>query len=293
MSKIKVVRHRSRLEQSMKRILSLSALVLITASLLPAQTSGGQAPQPQPANPQSGAPSQPATESKVKAAKTQQEYAAYLAAASEQDMAKADAAVNDFATKFPESDLRSILYEQLMRRYQQANNADKTLEMGHKVLALDPDSVFALIMVSSVLAERTNDTDLDLQQRRDEILKDSSRAIQLIDSGAFKPAQFTSDQLNSIKSMAYAAQGTVELIGKNDKAAEDSLRKATELNSMNPEPAVWLRLAIAMDHQKKYGDALTAANRAVQLSANEPDVLKMATQEQTRLKQLADTKAAP
>jgi len=277
----------------MKRILSLSALVLITASLLPAQTSGGQAPQPQPANPQSGAPSQPATESKVKAAKTQQEYAAYLAAASEQDMAKADAAVNDFATKFPESDLRSILYEQLMRRYQQANNADKTLEMGHKVLALDPDSVFALIMVSSVLAERTNDTDLDLQQRRDEILKDSSRAIQLIDSGAFKPAQFTSDQLNSIKSMAYAAQGTVELIGKNDKAAEDSLRKATELNSMNPEPAVWLRLAIAMDHQKKYGDALTAANRAVQLSANEPDVLKMATQEQTRLKQLADTKAAP
>src|SRR5581483_4326979 len=158
MSKIKVVRHRSRLEQSMKRILSLSALVLITASLLPAQTSGGQAPQPQPANPQSGAPSQPATESKVKAAKTQQEYAAYLAAASEQDMAKADAAVNDFATKFPESDLRSILYEQLMRRYQQANNADKTLEMGHKVLALDPDSVFALIMVSSVLAERTNDT---------------------------------------------------------------------------------------------------------------------------------------
>ena len=277
----------------MKRILSLSAAVLITASLLHAQNAGGQAPQAQPANPQSGAPPQPATETKVKAAKTQQEYAAYQAAASEQDMAKADAAVNEFAAKFPDSDLRSVLYEQLMRRYQQANNADKTLEMGHKVLALDPDSVFALIMVSSVLAERTNETDLDLQQRRDEIQKDSSRAIQLIDSGAFKPAQFTADQLNSIKSMAYAAQGTVELIGKNDKAAEDSLRKATELNNMNPEPAVWLRLAIAMDHQKKYADALSAVNRAVQLSSSDPDVLKLATQEQTRLKQLADTKATP
>jgi len=277
----------------MKRTLSFFAAVLMTASLLPAQTGGGQAPQPQPANPQSGGSSQPATESKVKTAKTQQEYAAYQAAASEQDLAKADTAVNEFAAKFPDSDLRPVLYEQLMRRYQQANNADKTLEMGHKVLALDPDSVFALIMVSSVLAERTNDTDLDLQQRRDEIVKDSSRAIQLIDSGAFRPAQFTPEQLNSLKSMAYAAQGTVELIGKNDKAAEDSLRKATELNSTNPEPAVWLRLAIAMDHQKKYSDALTAANRAVQLSSSDPDVLKLATQEQTRLKQLADTKATP
>jgi tetratricopeptide (TPR) repeat protein len=270
----------------MKNLLSLAAILLTAASLLPAQ-----APQAQNANP---APSSqpPAAETKVKAAKTQPEYDAFQAASNEQNLAKADSASNEFASKFPDSDLRSILYEQLMRRYQQANNADKTLEMGRKVLALDPDSVFALIMVSSVLAERSTGTDPNLQQRHDETVKDAGRAIQLIDSGAFKPAQFTAEQLNTIESMAYAAQGTVELAGKNDKGAESFLRKATELNTVSPEPLVWLRLALAMDHQKKYAEALTVANRAVQLSASDADALKLATQEQTRLKLLADTKTA-
>jgi hypothetical protein len=287
----------------MRIVTSLAAILLAAAVRLPAQTSpqtagtqaaGAQSQPTKPAQSSEGSP-QPADkarETKVKAAKTQAEYDAYQTAVSEEDLGKAEIAANDFAAKFSDSDLRSVLYEELMQRYQAANNAEKTLAMGRKALALDHDSVYALVMVSSVLAERTNEGDADLAQRRDEIMKDSSRAIQLIDSGAFKPAQFTADQLNAIKSMAYAAQGTVALISKDDPAAEDSLQRATQLNTLNPEASVWLRLAIARDHQKKYADALVAANRAVDLSGSEPDVLKLARQEQTRLKQLADTKTA-
>ena len=285
----------------MKIILNVAAILVALATWLPAQTStpnaGAQSSPAQTPNAPVKQDSQPAPESKgegkVKAAKTQPEYDAYQAAANQQDLAKAASAANDFASKFADSDLRSVLYEQLMRRYQAAGNAEKAVDMGRKVLALDGDSVFALVMVSSVLAERASETDADLAQRRDEIVKDSNRAIQLIDSGAFKPAQFTADQLNAIKSMAYAAQGTVALVSKDDKAAEDSLQRSTQLNSMNPEASVWLRLAIARDHQKKYADALIAANRAVELAANEPDALKLAKQEQIRLKQLTETKAAP
>jgi tetratricopeptide (TPR) repeat protein len=287
----------------MKTILSVAVVLLAAAIWSPAQsstqtagtqTSGAQAQTPaqNSGGSQQQQPADKSAEPKVKAAKTQPEYDAYQAAASQQDVGKAEAAANDFATKFADSDLRSVLYEQLMRRYQAANNAEKTLEMGRKVLALDPDSVFALVMVSSVLAERTSETDVDLAQRREEVVKDSTRAIQLIDTGAFKPAQFTADQLNAIKAMAYAAQGTVALISKDDPTAEDSLQRATQLNTLSPEASVWLRLAIARDHQKKYADALVAANRAVDLSGTEPDVLKLAKQEQTRLKQLADAKTA-
>ena len=275
----------------MKKILSLSAVVLITASMLPAQTAGVQAPQP--ASPQGEPSPPPATESKVRAAKTRQEYAAYEAVVGEKDLAKAETGVNEFAARFPDSDLRSILYEQLMQRYGQANNAEKALEMSRKVLALDPDSVPALLTVSSVMAERANETGPDMQQRHEEIMKASSRAIQLIDTGALQPSQYTPEQLNSYKSSAYAAQGTLELAEKNDKAAEESLRKATELNTLNPEPAIWLRLVIALDHQKKYADALAVANRAIAISAGDPDALKQVTYEQTRLKLLTDTKPAP
>src|SRR5207244_1029143 len=77
-------------------------------------------------------------------------------------------AANDFAAKFPDSEVRIILFKTAMRSYQSANNADKALELGRKVLAIDPDDPEALVIVASVLAERTRDTDLDKDQRLDE-----------------------------------------------------------------------------------------------------------------------------
>jgi len=99
--------------------------------------------------------------------------------------------------------------------------------------------------------------------------------------------------------MAYAAIGSMEFTksgdasggpqeqAKHDAAAEAALRQATSLNTLNPEPALWLRLAVTLDHEKKYPDAIAAANRAAQLSANEPNILALAKQEQTRLQELS------
>ncbi|HTC76996.1 MAG TPA: hypothetical protein VK657_00200, partial [Terriglobales bacterium] len=59
--------------------------------------------------------------------------------------------------------------------------------------------------------------------------------------------------------------------------------------------SIWLRLAITLDHQKKYAEALQAADRAAQLAANDPNVMALATTEQTRLRELTkgDNKAVP
>src|SRR5437016_3873852 len=84
----------------------------------------GQAAQA-PAQPQ--APALPAHKTPP-AAKTNDEFAAYNAAVSNQDTAAAEKAADDFAAKFPQSDLRGLLYGAIMRRYQAANDSDKTLE---------------------------------------------------------------------------------------------------------------------------------------------------------------------
>ena len=259
----------------------------------------GQQPQAQPA------PGQPSRQ-----AKTKEEYAAYkvadAAATSEPDLAKAESAIGDFQNKFPQSELTPVLYEKLMRRYQQSGNAEKTLEMARKTVALDPKSVLALITAATNLAETTRESDLNWNERYAETLKDANAAIQLIDSGAFKAPQLTPDQLNLVKSMAYAAIGSIEFTktgdtsnpgeaARHDLAAEQALRKATELNTSNPEASIWLRLAITLDHQKKYAEALQAADRAAQLAANDPNVMALATTEQTRLRELTkgDNKAIP
>jgi tetratricopeptide (TPR) repeat protein len=195
-----------------------------------------------------------------------------------------------------------------MKRYSQANNAPKTAEMGRKELALDPQSLPALLTVASVVSQTAHTTDLDFKDRYQEVLKDANQAIQLLSNPATAPQGLSPDQVNSLKSLPYAAIGNIEFVqagdegsnpaekAQHDAAAEQALRQSTSLNTTNPDPGEWLRLAVTLDHQKKYPEALEAANKAVQYSASEPNVLTLAQQEQTRLKALAGpnaTGAAP
>src|ERR1044071_597250 len=71
------------------------------------------------------------------AAKTQPEFEAYKAAIQLTDGAAAEKAADDFAAKFPDSELRVVLYKQAMQKYQ--SNPDKLLEMAQKALAIDAD----------------------------------------------------------------------------------------------------------------------------------------------------------
>jgi len=79
------------------------------------------------------------------AAKTQPEFDAYKAAVAQTDAAALEKAADDFATKFPDSELRGLLYTAAEQRYQSANNADKMMDMARKVLAIYPDDPAALV----------------------------------------------------------------------------------------------------------------------------------------------------
>src|SRR5277367_693672 len=70
-------------------------------------------------------------------AKTQPEMEGYNAAKAITDVAAQEKAADDFAAKFPESELRPLVYKMVMQRYQMANNGDKMVEMAKKVLVID------------------------------------------------------------------------------------------------------------------------------------------------------------
>src|SRR5438876_7625110 len=159
-----------------------------------AQKSQAQTGEPQPATnaatPQGKRPPQ---------AKTQPEYEAFNAAvANTTDPATVEKAADDFAAKYPDSELRVLLYEAAMQSYQSANNADKMMDMGRKVLKLDPDMPEALEGVAQVLAERTRDTDLDKDQRWDESTKLAQHALETINDVAV-PAGTTQDKVDAYK----------------------------------------------------------------------------------------------
>src|SRR5436305_7471899 len=228
------------------------------------------------------------------AAKTQPEFDAYKAAIQLTDAAAAEKAADDFAAKFPDSELRAVLYKSAMQKYQ--SNPDKTLEMAQKALALDGDDPEALVTASQVLAERTRDTDLDRDQKLAEAKKDAERALATVDTDVpatgFPPEKI--DQFKRfVRSEAYAVLGTLATNAKNYPEAETDLRKSIEAFPEQVDPVAVLRLAIALDMQNKYPDALKYANQAVDLTKNQPDspAAKAAHSEQDRLTKLSSGSA--
>ncbi len=285
------------------------ALALIMASSLgfaqaPPPKAGAQPAQPpqapsQPAQqqpqgqPPAGAAAQPAAPAQGRPqpqAKSQEEYQAFQQAASKTAPAEQEQAATDFANKFQQSDLRPLLFLSAMRGYQNADNAEKTVEMARKVLEYDPNNPEALVTLANVLAERTRETDLDREERLAEATRAAQKALQTSDTDLMVPPNVPPEKLAAVKdvlrSMAYSALGTIEMTKKNWPAAEQNLEKSVQLNTMQPDPVTWLRLAVVRDQQKKFPEALEAANRAVQHAPEGSQAANLAKVERDRLQKL-------
>jgi tetratricopeptide (TPR) repeat protein len=250
---------------------------------------GGQNSNQQPAPPQASATNPKAK--RTPTAKTKQEYDQYTAAANNPDAAAAESLAREFEVQFPQSELLPLLYQQVMTKYQKADNGDKTIDMGRKVLQYDPDNAIALVMNATVLAERTRQSDLDRDQRLNEATTDAQRALEDIRTGNYMlTPNATAEQVQQFKDqvsgMAYSALGTAELVRNNNAAAEQNLRKATESPVGKSDAIVWYRLALALDHQNNYPEANAAITTAVALAPADSPVASLAKAEQSRLKQL-------
>jgi tetratricopeptide (TPR) repeat protein len=225
------------------------------------------------------------------AAKTQPEFDAYKAAIAQTDPAALEKASDDFATKFPDSELRAPLYTMAMGRYQAVNNADKMVATGRKILAIDPDDPAALVGISQALAEQTHDTDLDKDQKTAEAKKDADRALVTIDTDV-PTSGFSAEQINGFKgfvrSEAYSTLGTLSFKASDWAAAEADLRKSIDALPQQPDPLVVFRLAVALDMQNKLPEAVKYVDQAVELTKDRPDagVGKAARDEKDRLTKL-------
>jgi tetratricopeptide (TPR) repeat protein len=240
----------------------------------------------------SGQAATPPPGKRMPAAKTQPEFDAYNTARQLADPAALEKAADDFAAKYPDSELRVMLYKSAMQKYQQANNADKMMEMARKSLSYDPDDPEALLGVSQVLAERTRDTDLDRDQRLAESRKDAERALVTIDTDvptSGVPAEQLTAYKGFLRSEAYAILGTLDFNAKNWGQAETNLRKSIDAFPQQVDAVAVFRLAVSLDYQNKIPEAMKYADQAIELTKDRPDsgVGKAARDEKDRLVKLS------
>jgi tetratricopeptide (TPR) repeat protein len=222
-------------------------------------------------------------------AKTQPEFDAYNTAAAITDPAAQEKAADEFAAKYPDSELRPLLYKSVMHSYQQANNGDKMLTMSQKVLTFDPDDPEALLGVAQVLAERTRDTDADKDQKIAEARKNAERALVTVDTDiptAGQPPDRVEAFKGFLKSEAYAILGTLDFNAKAWATAEATLKKSIDVFPQQPDPIAVFRLSVALDMQGKYPEAIKYADQAVDLTKAGTGAGDAARKEKDRLVQL-------
>ncbi|HTC94058.1 MAG TPA: hypothetical protein VK699_11435 [Terriglobales bacterium] len=250
-----------------------------------------------PAAPQTSPSQAQATPRRPLQAKTQKEYSDYNAAYTLSGGAAVEKAADTFAAEYPNSELRVYLYSKAMHEYQNENNPGKMLATGKKILALDPDNSIALVLTATVLADSLSDTDLDRDQKIAEIRKNSTHALETIDTAFAPPPRATPEQIdaykNTLRSMAHSALGIMELKNSADAVAEQDLQAAANLNKLQPDPYICYHLALAQDHQKKYVEALASVNEALQHTSTNPDLERLAQGERERLLKLTAAPAVP
>src|SRR5216684_3492520 len=115
-------------------------------------------------------------------ARTQQEYNDYNAAHAAAGGVALEASADDFAAKYPGSELRVYLYSHALHAYQNESNGARILAAGEKVLALDPDNSIALALTATALADSIVDNDPAREQKVAQIKQDCSRALKTMDS---------------------------------------------------------------------------------------------------------------
>ena len=221
-------------------------------------------------------------------ARTQAEYDAYQAIKTKpQTPEEFEKAVDEFAARFPDSNLRIVLYRGVMQNYQRSDNADKMMSAGLKVLGLDKDDPEALIVVADVQEEHTSPMDLDRDERMDQVVANAQHALQTIDTDLAVPAGAAPERVeaykNFLRATALALIGKVQYKRQQYADAEGTLRKALALQGANPDPVVLLSLALSLDMQKKYPEALQQVNRAVDLTKEDSDIGDSARGERDRL----------
>jgi tetratricopeptide (TPR) repeat protein len=268
--------------------------VLLAASMAMAQDNASKTPTPASGAQSTAAAPAPAAQHQPMA-KTKEEYEAYNLAASKTDPAQLEAAADEFAQKFPTSELKELLYVRAMNLYQQQNNSAKVVVVGREAIALNPTNPVPLVAVASALVMDTRETDLDRDTRYAEASKDAQAALDNVDTGLEVPPNVPAESVArakaNLRSIAYDTLGVIAMNKKDYATAEQNFQKAADLMKAQPDSVVYLRLSVAQDNEKKYEAALDSANKAAQYAPEGSPEKNLAKQQQDRLQKLLAEKS--
>ena len=118
----------------------------------------------------------------------------------------------------------------------------------------------------------------------------AQKSTQTVDTDVQVPAGTPQEKIDAYKALlrsnAYSIMGTIEFKKDDFPTAQENLQKSIDAYPSQPDPVVVLRLALALDKQQKYPEALKVANHAVEMTQDNTTIGASARRERDRLQQL-------
>lgn len=214
-----------------------------------------------------------ATAQKVKSKK---EYDAYNAIVNEPNPDKRIQMVDEFITKYADTELKSKAFDLAADAAQRKGDTVKALVYAQNALDADSKDFQAMLLMSAELARSTHENDLDKNDKLARAEKLANDALAAIPTAA-KPAPTIPDaQWEEVKkdslSDAHVDLGMIAMDRKKPDAAVTEFKTAVD-NAATPDSVKMVRLAQAYDQAGKPDEALDTANKVLAMP-NVPDTVK-------------------
>jgi tetratricopeptide (TPR) repeat protein len=206
-------------------------------------------------------------------------------------------AVDDFVTKFANSDFQGLALYAATQASAQKNDYDKVIIYGERALAADPDDPVKLetmTMLAKTIGQRVRERDLDLEEKLGQVEKYCNTALDMLKTMAKPNPQMTDDKWELFKGQmaadAHEALGIDALVRKNFDLAIKEFKSSLEVTK-EPDPTAAVRLAQAYNRAGKYDEAIAVCDKLM-ADANLHPTLKQYAQSERARAVVAKSKAA-
>jgi tetratricopeptide (TPR) repeat protein len=178
------------------------------------------------------------------------------------DLPKKIAAGEDFLKKYPESRYRPIVYSALTFEYIQIGKADKAFEVGEKEIALKPDDVQTMAILSQTIPRAMTANTPEPEKQLAKAESYGKRAIEItptIPKPEGMPDQNFNAAKNATLAMAHSGLGLVYFRRQKYNDAIPELEQAVKIDP-NPTPDPVNLYLLGMSDQKASHFDEAAAN---------------------------------
>lgn len=196
-------------------------------------------------------------------------------------------AVDEFLTKFADTEFKPRVLELAADSAERMGNYEKTVIYAERALEADPKSYVSMLQLSRGIASHTREHDLDKEEKLAKAEKYANDAIATAQAAPKPQPQIPDDQWASAKK-DYEAQGHEALalsamVRKKFDVAATEFKTALNM-SAQPDPAVMVRLGVALTNAGKADEAIQVLEKVAATPGVNEQVKTIAQNELVRAK---------